>query len=141
MKCFPFSIILLMAVYVVYDIVCFWFCFRSGWNGTACLLVIVNDILDHVDGIVAKVHKEQYGQIDDPMFGAFIDAFCDKVNSCTLQSALKERTKGICKQFIGSTVKLSCFRRMTHHHSVVGRQIADQTISSLSFRLTSADLC
>ena len=46
---------------------------------TACLLVITNDILDHVDGIVAKVHREQYGPIDDPMFGAFIDAFCDKV--------------------------------------------------------------
>ena len=52
---------------------------RNGWNGTACLLVILNDILDHVDGIVAKVHREQYGQIDDPLFGPFIDAFCDKV--------------------------------------------------------------
>lgn len=54
--------------------------FRNGWNGTACLLVIINDILDHVDGIVAKVHNEQYGQIDDSTFGAFIDAFCDKVH-------------------------------------------------------------
>ena len=47
----------------------------------ACLLVVINDILDHVDGIVAKVHKEQYGQTDDPVFGAFIDAFCDKVKN------------------------------------------------------------
>lgn len=54
---------------------------RNGWNVAACLLVVINDILDHVDGIVAKVHKEQYGQIDDPMFGAFIDAFCDKVEN------------------------------------------------------------
>ena len=53
--------------------------YRNGWNGTACCLVIANDILDHVDGIVAKVQREQYGQIDDPMFGGFIDAFCDKV--------------------------------------------------------------
>ena len=54
---------------------------RNGWHVGACLLVVINDILDHVDGIVAKVHKEQYGQIDDPMFGAFIDAFCDKVKN------------------------------------------------------------
>lgn len=53
---------------------------RNSWNGTACLLVIVNDFLDHVDGIVAKVQKEQYGQIDDPLYGAFVDAFCDKVH-------------------------------------------------------------
>ena len=78
----------MLVVYVVYDVVCCLLYFRNGWNGTACLLVIVNDILDHVDGIVAKVHKEQYGQIDDPMFGAFIDAFCDKV------CVLRERSKG-----------------------------------------------
>lgn len=59
---------------------------RNGWNVTACILVVINDILDHVDGIVAKVHKIQYGQIDDPMFGAFIDAFCDKVKVHATQS-------------------------------------------------------
>ena len=76
------------------------------------MLVIVNDILDHVDGIVAKVHKEQYGQIDDPMFGAFIDAFCDKVYSCiestpvcTIRRELKESPSD---SEAAHTVKLLC---------------------------------
>ncbi len=95
-------------MYVVYDIVCWWFCFRNGWNGTACVLVIVNDILDHVDGIVAKVHKEQYGQIDDPMFGAFIDAFCDKV--CALkdvQAIQKQHSEAFTHVLINDTAPVS----------------------------------
>lgn len=46
----------------------------------ACLLVLFHDFLDHVDGIVAKVQKRVYGEnIDDPLLGGFMDAFCDKI--------------------------------------------------------------
>lgn len=43
------------------------------------LCVLFHDFLDHLDGIVAKVHKSIFGQIDDPLLGGFMDAFCDKV--------------------------------------------------------------
>ena len=47
---------------------------------TACLLVALHDFLDHLDGIVAKAQREMYGErVDDPLLGAFLDAFCDKV--------------------------------------------------------------
>lgn len=58
----------------------------------ACLLVLFHDFLDHVDGIVAKVHKRVYGDgIDDPLLGGFMDAFCDKiVNVFSLWTILQE---------------------------------------------------
>lgn len=43
------------------------------------LLVVVHDFLDHVDGIVAKQHRKMFGQVDDPLLGGFMDAFCDKI--------------------------------------------------------------
>ena len=57
-----------------------------------CFLVIFHDFLDHVDGIVAKVQKRVYGDnIDDPLVGGFLDAFCDKiVNVITLWTILQE---------------------------------------------------
>jgi phosphatidylglycerophosphate synthase len=58
----------------------------------ACLLVLFHDFLDHVDGIVAKVQKRLYGEnIDDPLLGGFMDAFCDKiVNVFSLWTLLQE---------------------------------------------------
>lgn len=41
--------------------------------------MITNDVLDHIDGIVAKAQRQIYGNIDSPLLGAFVDAFCDKV--------------------------------------------------------------
>lgn len=41
--------------------------------------VILHDFLDHLDGIVAKVHRESYPNKDDPLLGGFLDAFCDKI--------------------------------------------------------------
>jgi len=38
--------------------------------------------LDHLDGIVAMVHK-RFGFQDDPKLGSFLDAFCDKIVICT----------------------------------------------------------
>ena len=52
---------------------------RYDYNTNAFLLVLFHDFLDHLDGIVAKVQKVIYGQIDDPILGGFMDAFCDKV--------------------------------------------------------------
>ena len=52
---------------------------RYDYNTAAFLLVLFHDFLDHLDGIVAKVQKVVYGQIDDPILGGFMDAFCDKV--------------------------------------------------------------
>ncbi len=45
----------------------------------ACLCVVFHDFLDHLDGIVAKVHKVTYPEYDDPILGGFLDAFCDKI--------------------------------------------------------------
>ena len=42
-------------------------------------MIIFHDFLDHVDGIVAKVHRDHYGKVDNPILGSFLDAFCDKV--------------------------------------------------------------
>ena len=43
------------------------------------MCVIFHDFLDHLDGIVAKVHKTEYPGMDDPLLGGFLDAFCDKI--------------------------------------------------------------
>ena len=53
---------------------------RYDYTTTAFLLVLLNDILDDVDGAVARVQNARYGQVDDPILGGFMDAFCDKVN-------------------------------------------------------------
>jgi phosphatidylglycerophosphate synthase len=42
-------------------------------------MVVFHDFLDHLDGIVAKVHKRTYPNHDDPLLGGFLDAFCDKI--------------------------------------------------------------
>eukprot|EP00117_Sycon_ciliatum_P028811 scpid43079/ scgid23073/ len=48
----------------------------------ASLIVFFHDFLDHVDGMVAREQKKIYGQIDDPVLGGFMDAFCDKIFNC-----------------------------------------------------------
>ena len=42
-------------------------------------MIVAHDYLDHVDGIVARDHRKKYGNLDDPLLGGFLDAFCDKV--------------------------------------------------------------
>ncbi|CAF1589224.1 unnamed protein product [Adineta ricciae] len=55
-------------------------CLKCNYPILACSLILFHDFLDHIDGIVAKVHKRIYGDnIDDPLLGGFMDAFCDKV--------------------------------------------------------------
>ena len=60
--------------------------FRYEYTTTAFVLVLFHDFLDHLDGIVAKVHKTFYGDVDDPVLGSFMDAFCDKVSDYHLES-------------------------------------------------------
>lgn len=43
------------------------------------MCVVFHDFLDHLDGIVAKVHRVQYPGVDCPLLGGFLDAFCDKI--------------------------------------------------------------
>lgn len=43
------------------------------------MCVVFHDFLDHLDGIVAKVHRVTYPGQDDPLLGGFLDAFCDKI--------------------------------------------------------------
>eukprot|EP00128_Syssomonas_multiformis_P015188 Colp12_sorted_trinity150504_noHs@1837 len=57
------------------------FLLRNEYYFTACLMVMLHDFLDHLDGIVAKVHKSM-GFVDDPLLGCFLDAFCDKIVCC-----------------------------------------------------------
>ncbi|XP_067651084.1 uncharacterized protein [Haliotis asinina] len=54
-------------------------CLKYNCCWTAFLLVCLHDFLDHLDGIVAKVQKRTLGQVDDPLLGGFMDAFCDKI--------------------------------------------------------------
>ena len=65
---------------------------RYNYPVCASILVLFHDFLDHVDGIVAKVQKRIYGDnIDDPLLGGFMDAFCDKiVNVFCLWTILQE---------------------------------------------------
>ncbi|XP_078587318.1 uncharacterized protein LOC144868684 [Branchiostoma floridae x Branchiostoma japonicum] len=57
-------------------------CLKIGQPTAAFWLVILHDYLDHVDGIVARVHRDVYGPVDDPILGGFLDAFCDKIVNC-----------------------------------------------------------
>ncbi len=43
------------------------------------MCVVFHDFLDHLDGIVAKVHRVTYPDQDNPLLGGFLDAFCDKI--------------------------------------------------------------
>lgn len=49
--------------------------------------MLLHDFLDHVDGMVAREQRHIYGNIDDPLLGGFLDAFCDKVHVYTHASA------------------------------------------------------
>jgi len=55
--------------------------YRYNYPVCAFVCVLFHDFLDHLDGIVAKVQKTVFGQLDDPMLGGFMDAFCDKVST------------------------------------------------------------
>ncbi len=101
----------------------------------ACLLVLVHDFLDHVDGIVAKVHKRLYGDdIDDPLLGGFMDAFCDKiVNIFCLWTILQETYFGhtsilmsigfvlLCYTIIGLETAIGIVRVQDYFHAAFNK--------------------
>merc|ERR1712159_740206 len=58
-----------------------------------------HDFLDHLDGVVAKVQREDgRGKNDDGRWGGFVDAQCDKVVFCTTLWTLVVLNKGIIVQ-------------------------------------------
>jgi phosphatidylglycerophosphate synthase len=84
---------------------------RYNFPILACLLVLFHDFLDHVDGIVAKVQKRLYGEnIDDPLLGGFMDAFCDKiVNIFCLWTILQETNFQQTSFFLSISFVLLCY--------------------------------
>ena len=57
------------------------------------MLIVLHDFLDHVDGIVAKVHRRCYGKVDSPILGSFLDAFCDKVSCRSTHNTIQIQCK------------------------------------------------
>jgi phosphatidylglycerophosphate synthase len=51
-----------------------------SYSACAALLILWHDLLDHVDGIVAKAQAVRYGPADDQaaLWGGFVDAMADK---------------------------------------------------------------
>ncbi|CAF1305567.1 unnamed protein product [Adineta steineri] len=86
-------------------------CLKYNCTISACLLVLFHDFLDHVDGIVAKVQRHRYGEnIDDPLLGGFMDAFCDKiVNVVCLWTILQETHFQQTSFYISFTFVLLCY--------------------------------
>lgn len=73
---FTANIVTLSRVFLVIPIA--WF-LKYDYNLSAFMCVVFHDFLDHLDGIVAKVHRVTYPDQDSPLLGGFLDAFCDKI--------------------------------------------------------------
>lgn len=70
------NIVTISRVFLVIPIA--WF-LKYDYNFSALMCVVFHDFLDHLDGIVAKVHRVSYPNEDCPLLGGFLDAFCDKI--------------------------------------------------------------
>jgi len=56
------------------------FLIKLDYSLLSFFMIIFHDFLDHLDGVVAHVQKlNGAGAGDDPVYGAFIDAQCDKI--------------------------------------------------------------
>lgn len=56
------------------------YCIKAQFGALAAFLVMFHDFLDHVDGVVAKVQREDgRAKNDCGRWGGFVDAQCDKV--------------------------------------------------------------
>lgn len=73
---FTANIVTISRVFLVIPIA--WF-LKYDYNFSAFMCVVFHDFLDHLDGIVAKVHRVEYPGVDCPLLGGFLDAFCDKI--------------------------------------------------------------
>ncbi|CAD7948013.1 unnamed protein product [Amoebophrya sp. A120] len=76
---------------------------------TAAFLVMYHDFLDHVDGVVAKVQREDgRAKNDDGRWGGFVDAQCDKVVFCTCLWTLIILNQGVSGDAGALTYILNC---------------------------------
>jgi len=91
------------------------FLLKSGGafsNVAAAFLVMFHDFLDHVDGVVAKVQREDgRAKNDDGRWGGFVDAQCDKIVFCTSLWTLLMLNEGggASFGFLNVCLNLSCF--------------------------------
>ncbi|CAD7930855.1 unnamed protein product [Amoebophrya sp. A25] len=81
---------------------------------TAAFLVMYHDFLDHVDGVVAKVQREDgRAAEDDARWGGFVDAQCDKIVFCTCLWTLiiLNQVPGMGENgaFLGYSLMVTCF--------------------------------
>lgn len=76
MPVFTANIVTISRTFLVVPIA---WCLKYEFNRVAFGCVVLHDFLDHLDGIVAKVHRDVYPNQDDPLLGGFLDAFCDKI--------------------------------------------------------------
>ena len=88
--------------------------------------MVLHDFLDHLDGIVAKVHKVKYPDEDDTLLGGFLDAQCDKIVNILCLWTLMQQWSGLsiagsewylawwaigtCYTTIGYELVLACVR-------------------------------
>ncbi len=59
------------------------FTLTQGHYFFCAILIFCNDLLDFVDGIIARAHKK-IGVVYDAIFGAYFDAVCDKIFSISV---------------------------------------------------------
>ncbi|CAF0772270.1 unnamed protein product [Rotaria sordida] len=114
-------------------------CIKYNYPILACLLVLFHDFLDHVDGIVAKVHKRLYGEnIDDPLLGGFMDAFCDKiVNVFCLWTVVQETNFEQTSIFISIGFVLLCYTIIGLETAIGVVRVQDYFYASLHKHKTS----
>ncbi|CAF0932143.1 unnamed protein product [Adineta steineri] len=115
-------------------------CLKYDYPILACLLVLFHDFLDHVDGIVAKVHKRIYGDnIDDPLLGGFMDAFCDKiVNIVCLWTILQETHFQQTSYFLSIAFVLLCYTIISLETAIGVVRIQDYFHAALLGKTTSS---
>ncbi|CAF3508005.1 unnamed protein product [Rotaria sp. Silwood1] len=114
-------------------------CLKYNYPILACLLVLIHDFLDHVDGIVAKVQKRLYGEnIDDPVLGGFMDAFCDKiVNVFCLWTIIQETHFAQTSIFLSIVFVLVCYTIIGLETAIGVVRVQDYFYASLNKNKTS----
>lgn len=76
--------------------------------------------MDHLDGIVAKVHKITYPEHDDPILGGFLDAFCDKIVNVISIWTIIQYTNFELVSFYEASVYLFICYAVISYETVIG---------------------
>ena len=93
---------------------------RCDYNLASFMCVVFHDFLDHLDGIVAKVHRITYANHDDPILGGFLDAFCDKiVNVLSLWTVIQMIDFNLVAQTEVTIFLIICYSVMAYE-SIIG---------------------